>query len=104
MRPSEQIRQFHLHAGHAQQSGNALRLEFNQYVDVALRSEVLPQSRAEDGKPFDAVLPAKRGQLTLRGGYIRIHRFASVASPLLDTCMITQDCLFIFLLALPRHE
>lgn len=35
------------------------RLEFHEYIDVAIRSKIVAKHRAEQGESFDVVTPAK---------------------------------------------
>lgn len=57
----QQPSQLHLHAGEPDQSGHVARCELLEHVDVAFRSEVLSQGRAEQRKPAYVMLPAEAG-------------------------------------------
>ena len=57
---AEQLRQLGRH-GDESESRRPPRLELDQNIDVAFRSEILPQCRAEDGKADDAVRATELG-------------------------------------------
>ena len=58
--------QFQLHTGESNKTGDTVRLELDEDVDIAVWSEIGPQGRAEDGQPTNAMRPAERFNLVLR--------------------------------------
>lgn len=71
---SEQIRQLQLHACDTKKSGDMIRLEFDQQVDVAIRTKIIPQGRAENRQPPDPVALAETGYSFLGNGHFGVRR------------------------------
>ena len=72
--PAEQLRQLGGHADESE-SRRAARLELDQYVDVALRPEILPQRGPEDGESDDAVRATEIGHAVILDGHVSVHHF-----------------------------
>ena len=77
--PAEQVRQLPLHAGHAQQSRRAVRLELDEHVDIAIGAEVLAQRPNRRRRTASRREPGKNAASrsfsieTLRGSFSRPH-------------------------------
>jgi len=55
----EHFTQFDFQAGHSEQSRDAPRLEFDKYIDVTLRPEIIAQNGAVKRKLSDMIFSAK---------------------------------------------
>ena len=58
----EQLGQIQLHAGNAQQAGSSIRLKLDEYIYIAVWSEILSQRRTEDSESFNSARSAKSGK------------------------------------------
>jgi hypothetical protein len=47
--------------------------KLDQHIYVAVRSEIVPQDRAEEGQSADMLFPAELGQLVAVNGYPNAH-------------------------------
>ena len=63
--------------GEEGQARDVTWLELDQDVNVAVRSKVTPQDRAEKRQPADVVLAAERRYISIVDTNVRAHRLAS---------------------------